>query len=158
MVRMHFATTNLGLEGGFAEIAEFGKVLRQVGIALQLDLALIGTTARGSALAISGVELIHNIHSFNDFSNGTKALIIQKGIALFTGIDKNLRCATIGTGRGKHHRSPRIGHLDGIVLEVLSAPLGLQGGISRNAKLRNKARNDTKDAATVPKSRFRQLL
>ena len=148
-----FATTNrLGLESSFAEIGKFGVILRQVGIALELDLSLVGSLACRSSFSVSSVKAIHNVHAFNDFPNRTKALIIQKGIALLASIDKDLGSTTIGSSRGKDDCSSCVGNLDGVILENLSTPLGLQGRISRNAKLRNKARNDTKDAAVVPKS------
>ena len=57
---------------------------------------------------ISIVEAIHNIHSLNNFTNGRKALSIQKVIALRSCIDEDLRRSRIGTCRGKDHSSALI--------------------------------------------------
>jgi hypothetical protein len=96
--------------------------------------------------------------TFNDTTNGRKTLRIQKGIALGAGIDKELRRARVGTRRGKHDRTPRIGHLDGIVGQRGAPPLGLHVGIAMNAKLHHKAGQYSKKATLVPKTNVGQFL
>ena len=130
----------------------------QIGIALELNFALIGTLAGGGAFAVTSVHAINNIHAFNNLSNGTKALIIQKCIALVTSVDEYLCRATIGASRGKDNGTTCVGDLDGVVLEILASPFALYGGVAVNAKLNNKARNDAKDATIVPEAGFSQLL
>lgn len=153
------AATDLGVSNGcFAKVGEFWVFLCQVGVSLQLDLGLTGAFASRGSFSVACIQLIYDIHAFDDPSDGTESLIIEESIALITRVDENLSCAAVGTSRGKDNGSTGVCDLDGVVLEDLSTPLTLHGRVTVDAKLSNESRNHAKNSAFVPKARFGEFL
>src|SRR5262245_50208263 len=65
--------------GGFDEI-EAWELGVQIGVALRLDAALVGTLAARGALAVAVVELVHHVHPGHDLAEGREALAVEAGI------------------------------------------------------------------------------
>lgn len=82
---------HLGRKNSLGNVGKLGKAFFQVGVSLQLDATLIRPLSSRSTFAIPGVHAIHDIHTFDYFANGRKALLVQERIALFTRVDKDLR-------------------------------------------------------------------
>ena len=91
-------------------------------------------------------------------ANGSKALRVQKGIAILSSIDENLTGAGISTIVGKGDGTAAVANFDGIIGNGVAAPLGLHCGVSVNAPLRDKSWQDSKDATVLPKARLGQFL
>lgn len=64
-------------DGGAADPVEARELPLQVGVALALDPSLIRPASPGGALAIPGVERVHDAHSLDDFPDRREALSVQ---------------------------------------------------------------------------------
>src|SRR4029450_5780413 len=64
---------------------ELGEVLFEIGVALTLKAALVGSVPVRGALAIAAIELIHHLHAGDDLAEGREALAVEPGVA--AGID-----------------------------------------------------------------------
>jgi len=80
-----------------------------------------------------------------------KSLFIQKVIALLPRIDENLGRPSAGSSRGKDYSSSLVAHQDRIILNLCVSPLGLNGRIAIDSKLRHKAWKYTKETTSIPK-------
>src|SRR6185437_6178676 len=65
------------LDSCLLDIIHARKLLRQIGIALVLDAALIGPAAPRRALAIFGIESIHYVHPRYDPAERCKARLVE---------------------------------------------------------------------------------
>ena len=63
-------------------VTELGEFFHEIFITLVLNSSLTGL------FAIPTKDAIHNLHSTNDFSNRTKALLVEKGISLGVCVDE----------------------------------------------------------------------
>lgn len=132
---------------------------------------------RRSSVPVSRKKRIHQFHSFHHVSDRTKSLVVQKGIAFMTGIDKNLRSSRMGrSSRGKGHGTALIADSvtslgclvdttttttsgrQGVVRNGTTAPVSLHVRIGRNPKLSKDSREDPKNPTLIPKLRFRKFL
>lgn len=53
--------------------------------------------------SISCIQLVYDIHPFNDFANGRESLLVKKPVSLGVCVDKYLSCSCIWTSRRKYN-------------------------------------------------------
>ena len=139
------------------DVVQFGKLVVEIGIPLCLNQALIGASSGGSTFAVGGIELrLRQFHALHDFSKGSKALTVQKGIVF--GVEKDLSGSGIRTGRGKDDGAFGVGDLDGVIWEGFGTPLTLDGWITIDSELSDKAWQNAEEAAVLVKIVFRKFL
>jgi len=125
---------------------------------LKLNETLVRTFSRRSPFSISRITLIYNVHSFHYFSDWRKALLVQKGITLFARIDKNLCGTAVGARSGEDDSAAFIAHAYGVILQVGTAPFGLDGRIAIDPKLNHKTGKHTENTTIIPESETSQFL
>ena len=82
--------TNLINEFGTLDVRELGVGSLQVSVTFGLNQTLVWSLSRGSSLSISSIELIDDVHAFNDLSERRKALLVKETVPLVSCIDKDL--------------------------------------------------------------------
>lgn len=130
----------------------------QVRIAFGLDESLVGTLSGRLPFAVACIQLINNVHSLNHLSERREALLVQKGIAFVSSIEKDLGRSRVGSSRSKNHSASGIGDFDGIIGDASGSPLALYVGVAIDSKLTDKARKHSKDASIIEKLFFGQFL
>lgn len=130
----------------------------QVGIPFSLDESLVGSLPSWLTFTITRVQLIYNIHAFDDLTERRKPLLVQESIAIGSSVEKYLSSPRIWSSCGKDHRAPRIADLDRIIRDALGSPLALNLGVTIDAKLCDKARKHAKYTCFVEELFFRELL
>ena len=131
------------------DAVQFWEVLLQVRAAMAANPCLIGTTAIGSALAVTAVQLVNDFHSVGDHAKCRKSVPIQP--LVITIIDEHLCRTGIGPGHGKCHEPSMVALHDGIVLNNGLFPRLRNLRIPANAKLRHESRQNPEETRTVIK-------
>mmetsp|Transcript_84514 Transcript_84514/g.176834 ORF Transcript_84514/g.176834 Transcript_84514/m.176834 type:complete len:298 (+) Transcript_84514:168-1061(+) len=128
----------------------------EVGIALGLHLLLVGSAAGWGALAIAGIELIHDIHAFDYFTNGRETLIVQESVVLE--VNEELGRSSIGTCHGICQTATGVRDLVGVVRDGGLPPLCGDGGRSRDAKLSHEVMDNPEESNILEEVCFHELL
>lgn len=82
--------TSLIKEFGTLYVRELGVRSFQVRVTLGLNQTLVWSLSGGSSFSISSIELIDNVHAFDDLSERRKALFVQETISFVICIEKDL--------------------------------------------------------------------
>src|SRR5262245_7745584 len=135
---------------------ELGEALFEIGVALTLNAALIGSVPVRGALAVAAIERVHHLHAGHDLAEGRKALAVEPGIV--AEIDEYLRRARVGPGGGEGDRAALIAVLYRIVLDVGVTPDGGDVGIAVDAELHHEALDHAEEARVVEKSVLDQIV
>ena len=90
-------------EGGLLDVAQVGELLLEVGIALALDLALVGR------LAITREDGLRNVKSLRHLADGREALLVEESVVAV--VDEHLRGARAWASRREDDGTPLVGHL-----------------------------------------------
>lgn len=125
---------------------------------MKLNKTLVRTFARRGTFPVSRITMIHNIHSLHYFSNRRKALLVQKGVALFARVDEYLCGTAVGARSGEDDCAAFIAHAHGVILQVGAAPFGLDGGIAIDAKLDHKTGQHAENTTIIPESKTSKFL
>src|SRR4029450_12073326 len=99
---------------------ELGEALFEIGVALALNAALVGSVPVRGAFAVAAIERVHHLHAGHDLAEGREALAIEQGVV--GEIDEHLGRARVRSGGGEGDRAALIALLYGIVLDVGVAP------------------------------------
>src|SRR3954468_21879540 len=110
---MRHPQLSLLLEGRLLHIVEIAEIASQVGIALALDAALVGTAAVGGALAVAAVELVDDVHAGGDLTERRKAHLVEP--AVVGEVDEDLRGARVRPRGREGDEAALVALLDRIV-------------------------------------------
>src|SRR5262245_8782156 len=124
-------------DGSGLYVVHSRKAFNKVGIAFGLDLALVGSPARGRTFAVTAVQFVDHIHSGKDSPERREALRIQAGIV--PDIDEQLRGSRIGAGVREGNVASLVAFLDRIIGNPPPAPGCRHGGISMNTELNHES-------------------
>ena len=120
----------------------------EVLVALRLHLGLVRSGIARRPVAVAAVELIDDVHAFDDLTKGCEALAVEHS-AVVGKVDEDL-------GRPGARPAGRIGDgaagvalLDGIIDEVEIVPLGIHVGIAVQAELDDEALQDAEEPRAV---------
>ncbi len=92
----------------FLDVIQFGEAFAEIGIALRLNLSLIGL------FTVPAIDLIDDVHSHSHLAEWSKPLAVQAGV-IFE-VDEDLgRAAVRQRTLGKRDIARRVGFLDGFV-------------------------------------------
>src|SRR5580704_15754970 len=114
---------------------------------LEIRFAQGGDAALVGLLAVTAVNLFHNIEAAGHFTERSEAHLVE--LRVVPGVDEELRGARVRAGGGEGDEAGLIGLRDGIVAEALVAPCAGDFGIGVQAKLDNKAGDDAEEMSVV---------
>src|SRR6185312_1562088 len=144
------------LDSCFLDIIHARKVLRQIGIALVLDAALVGPAAPRRALAIFGIESIYYIHPRCDPAERCKARLVETRVV--GKVDEDLAGAGIGTGRRKGDGPALVTLRDRIIADLCRAPSRHDCRIAADAELHHEPGDHAKETHIVIESILHEIV
>ena len=148
MIVYHF-TLFLLYKSGSLDVRKLGIGCFKIGIPLRLNQTLVGASTLWRSFTVSCIELIDNIHSFNDLSKGRESLLVQKAISFWVGIDKYLWRPRVWASCGKDNSSTGIRNLDWVICYTVWPPFHLDIWISVDSKLSDETRKYSKNSTFV---------
>ena len=101
-------------DSGSDELIKQGKVKVQIAISRLEERSLFAATDPSTRiLAIAGIELIHDLHAFDNFANWGKALGIQSRVV--DKVDIYLGCSSVWAGHSKSNTTAKVALADRII-------------------------------------------
>lgn len=128
---------------------ELGELALEIGVALELRFDGIGTGAAAvGGVAVAGVEVEGDVHSFCDSSEGDEVVAVEVGIVFE--VDEDLGTARIGGCFGEGERAFDVLKFAGrVVGDGEFAPVGVELGVASDAELGDGSAKDAVEAGFV---------
>ena len=141
------APASLGDDRRLLHVVEPREVLVEVVVAAELDQPLVGTAAARSALAIPGVQLVHDLHPIDDLPEGRETHAVQP--AVVPEVDEDLGRPRVRAGHGVADEAPRVARHDRVVGDLLLSPGRRHRRVAVDPELRHEPGDHAEEAHVV---------
>jgi hypothetical protein len=130
--------------------AEVGEGFLEVGVALALNLPLVGL------LSVFRIDLVDNIHTFDNLGKGRKTHAIE--VAVVVEVDEELGGTGIFARGSKHEGASLVALNDRVVFDGLGPPLRSDLGIRVNPELGDEVGHYSEKTDTVEEGSVQHLF